>query len=70
MEKEREKGFYRVNDIIGNRQKGIPAILPVSRSTWWNGVKSGRYPKAIKFSAGITVWRISDIQKLVDKAAR
>lgn len=33
-------------DIIGNREKGIPAIIPVGKSTWYAGVKTGRYPKS------------------------
>jgi len=65
-----EKGFLRINQIVGDRAKGIPAIIPVSRSSWWAGVKTGRYPKPLKLSERITVWRMSDIQKLIDRAAR
>jgi prophage regulatory protein len=40
-------------------------IIPVSRSTWWAGVKSGRFPKPIKLGPRTTCWRESDIMKLV-----
>ena len=61
--------LLRVNQIVGDRAKGIPAIIPVSRSSWWLGVKQGRFPKPLKLSARITVWKMSDIQTLIEKAA-
>lgn len=36
-------------------------IIPVSKSTWWKGVKDGKYPKAVKLSPRVTCWRLSDI---------
>jgi hypothetical protein len=36
-----ETGFVRLPQIIGNSKAGIPAIIPVSNSTWWYGVKAG-----------------------------
>lgn len=45
----------------------LPAIIPVSRSTWWAGVKSGRFPKGIKLPGGnVTVWRASDIRAFLE----
>ena len=44
----------------------IPPIIPISKTTWWNGVKDGIYPKPIKLSDNVTVWHSNDIQKLVD----
>lgn len=41
--------------------------IPVSKSTWWRGVKSGRYPQPIKIGMRITVWRESDIIAIVKK---
>lgn len=35
-------------------------IIPVSKSTWWAGVKSGRFPQPIKLGRGITMWRQED----------
>ena len=66
-----ETGFIRLSSIIGNAKAHppIPAIIPVSRSTWWAGVKSGRYPKPVKLGPRITAWRISDIIALIDHEA-
>lgn len=39
--------------------------IPVGKSTWWGGVKSGRYPKPVKFGPRITAWRAEDIETLI-----
>lgn len=39
--------------------------IPVSRSTWWAGVKTGRFPAPIKLGPRITVWRADDIRALL-----
>ncbi|MBR0704560.1 AlpA family phage regulatory protein [Bradyrhizobium diazoefficiens] len=39
--------------------------IPVSKSTWWAGVKSGRFPKPVKLGPRITAWRAEEIQALV-----
>jgi len=49
------------------RLKDVLKIYPVSKSTWWAGVKSGKYPQAVKLSERTTAWRASDIQNLCEK---
>lgn len=44
----------------------VLAIVPVGKTTWWAGVKAGRYPQPIKISARCTAWRSSDIQRLFE----
>ena len=49
----------------------LPTILhhyPIGRSTWWAGVKSGKYPSAIKLSPNITAWKAEDIIALIESA--
>ena len=53
-------GFLRLPSILGPK-----GPIPVSKSTWWAGVKSGRYPKSVKLGPRITAWRAEDIQKLI-----
>ena len=53
-------GFVRLSAIIGN---GRP--IPVSRSTWWAGVRDGRYPRPVKLGPRITAWRVEDIRRLI-----
>lgn len=61
-------GYLRLAQIVGNpkAEPPVPALIPVSKSTWWNGVRSGRFPKPIKLSERITVWRVEDIRALID----
>ena len=50
--------------------KTVLARFPVSRSTWYNGIKSGRYPAPIKIGLRGCAWRESDINALIDECAR
>ena len=43
----------------------VLARIPVSRSGWWQGVKTGRYPAPIKISKRCVAWRASDIHALI-----
>lgn len=63
-----KEGFYRIWHIIGNPKATppIPAIIPVCRTSWLNGVKSGKYPKPVKLGGRTTAWRVKDIDALVD----
>jgi prophage regulatory protein len=60
-----DTGFLRLCQIIGDRKRNIPALIPVGPTTWWNGVKSGRYPQAHKIGARATAWKVEDIRKLI-----
>ena len=59
-----ETGFFRLKQIVGDKKAKIPPIIPVSASTWWAGVKSGRFPKPVKLSDRCTAWRVRDILDL------
>ena len=66
-----ETGFLRVQQIVGDPKADppIPAIIPVCRSTWWAGVRSGRFPAPTRGLGGrITVWRVEDIRALIERA--
>jgi hypothetical protein len=65
-----ETGFLRLPQIIGNPTAvpPLPPIIPVCKSSWWAGVKSGKYPKPVKLGERTTVWRVEDILALVKSA--
>lgn len=67
MYKLPESGFLRLPQIIGDPKADppIPAVIPVSRSTWWAGVKAGRFPKAVKLGPRTTAWPIEAIRALI-----
>jgi predicted DNA-binding transcriptional regulator AlpA len=54
------EGFVRIQEIIAPK-----GPIPVGRSTWWLGVKDGRFPKPVKLGPRITVWRADDIRALI-----
>lgn len=56
--------FYRIWQIIGDAERGFDPIIPVSKSAWWAGVSSGKYPAPVKLGARTTAWRSDDIARL------
>lgn len=64
------EGFYRVWDILGDEQRGIKPLIPVKKSTWWEGVRSGRFPASVCLGGKTTAWRKSDIHDWIDKQGR
>ncbi|TBF85338.1 AlpA family phage regulatory protein [Rhizobium leguminosarum] len=57
-----EHGYVRLKQILGPN-----GPLPISRSGFWAGVKTGKFPKPRKISARVTVWRAEDILMLLQK---
>ena len=53
-----------VNGLL--RLPQVLALIPVSRSGWWQGVKDGRYPQPVKLGPRVTVWKAEDIRKFID----
>ncbi|RLB37451.1 MAG: hypothetical protein DRH12_14340 [Deltaproteobacteria bacterium] len=47
------------------RLKQVLELIPVSKSTWWAGIKEGRFPRPIKLGPRTTCWRLSDVKKLM-----
>ena len=54
-----ETGFIRLPLIL--------KLIPVGKTTWWEGVKNGRFPKPVKLGARITAWRVEDIRNLIER---
>jgi prophage regulatory protein len=50
------------------RLRDVLKIVPVSRSAWYAGVRSGRFPKGRSFGPRVTVWRSDEIDSLVNAA--
>jgi prophage regulatory protein len=52
-------GFLRLPQVL--------ALIPISKSAWWEGCKTGRYPKPVKLGPRTTVWKAEDIITLIDR---
>lgn len=50
-------GFLRLPKVL--------SLIPVGRSTWWAGVKSGRYPKPVKLGPRMSAWKAEDVHALI-----
>lgn len=55
-------GFLRLPQVL--------AIVPISKSAWWEGCRTGRYPKPIKLGSRTTVWRVEDIADFVQNLGK
>lgn len=51
-----KEGFVRLPQIL--------AVIPISKSQFWLGVKNGHFPRPIKLGAKTTAWRVEDIREL------
>ena len=52
-----EIGFVRLPEVL--------AVIPIGKTCWWEGVKTGRFPRPVKLSARCTAWRAEDIHQLI-----
>ena len=71
MQQLPETGFLRLHQILGapKATPPIPPIIPVSKSTWWAGVASGRYPQPVRtLGARVTAWKVEAIRALIASA--
>jgi prophage regulatory protein len=53
-----ETGFVRLPTVL--------ALIPVSKTTWWEGIRKGIYPRPIKLGPRISAWRVEDIRHLIE----
>ncbi len=61
-------GLNAAGDVSNVRLYRLPQVLdriPVSRSSWFAGIQTGRYPKGYSLGLRTTVWRSDEIEQLV-----
>ena len=56
-----ETGFLRLPQVL--------KLIPVCKATWWNGVRSKRFPAPVK-NGRCTFWRVEDIKALIEKMGK
>jgi prophage regulatory protein len=52
-----ETGFLRLTQVL--------SVIPIGKTSWWEGVRSGRFPKPVKLTPRCTAWRAEDIRELI-----
>lgn len=63
MKKENEQlpaiGFLRLSQVL--------RLLPVSKTSWYDGIKAGIYPPPVKIGKRSKAYRAQDIRGLIDQ---
>lgn len=62
------EGYLRLWQIVGG--KGCPAILPISKSSFWAGIRKGRFPSPVHLGPRTSAWRVQDIRRLIEGNAQ
>ncbi|MFC1659601.1 helix-turn-helix transcriptional regulator [Pseudomonadota bacterium] len=57
-----EIGFLRLPKIL--------QLIPISKSSWWEGVKNGKFPKPVKLGIRTTAWKSEDIKNLIERLSK
>lgn len=52
-------GFLRLDQVL--------KLIPISESSWYSGIKNGRFPQPVKLGPRTTAYRAEDIRKLIDE---
>lgn len=52
-------GFLRLPQVL--------QLVPISKSAWWEGCKTGRFPKPVKLGPRTTVWRAEEIVEFIER---
>ena len=55
-------GFLRLPQVL--------ELFPISKSAWWKGCATGRYPKSVKIGPRTTVWRAEDIRAFIERVGK
>jgi prophage regulatory protein len=67
-----ETGYLRLPQILGDAKADppVPPLVPVCKSTWWNGIRSGRFPPPVRtLGPRIAAWKVEDIRALLARTA-
>jgi predicted DNA-binding transcriptional regulator AlpA len=66
-------GYLRQPQIIGKKptanDPGLPALVPISASTLWEWVRTGKFPKPVKLGQRVTAWRVEDVRTYLEQVA-
>lgn len=66
MSKHSLPEWMRIWQIVGDKKRGAPAIVPLSAPTVWRLSREGKFPKPYALTPGVTAWRGEQIQEWLD----
>lgn len=62
-----KSGIYKGHKKTITAKPANRGLLPVTAKTIWDWVKAGKFPQPIKLSTSVTVWRLSDVERWIEK---
>ena len=64
-------GFLRLKQILGDKKANppIPPLIPISKSAWYKGILTGKYPKPLMLGTRTAVYSSESIRALIDRVA-
>ena len=57
-QRESRRVFLRESDVL--------ELIPISRTTLWRWVRQGTFPRPVKLSNAVTVWKAGKVQAWID----
>jgi len=51
------EGFVRLPQVL--------AVIPIGKTQFWEGIKTGKFPAPVKLGVRTTAWRVEDIRALI-----
>jgi len=70
-----KKTGYPSNLIKGSeavaflRLPQVLELIPIGKSTLWQKIKDGKFPKQIKLGSKISVWKASDVYAYIEQVS-
>jgi hypothetical protein len=61
-------GYSRLSTVIGDKKANppIPGLFPMSKPSWYRGIKAGRYPKPVKIGPNMSAYANSKLNELME----
>ncbi len=54
-----QEGFVRLPQVLH--------VLGIGKTSFWEGIKTGRFPAPVKLGPRTAVWRVEDIRNLISR---
>lgn len=56
------EGFVRLPQVLH--------VLGIGKTTFWEGIKTGRFPAPVKLGPRTAAWRVQDIRDLIERLSK
>ena len=62
MQEKPNDRFVRLREIIGPG-----GLIPISRTSFYQGIRDGIYPKAVRLGKRTSAWRMSELLRVIQR---